>query len=187
MKKINIFVIVLAFLVVLPLFAADHYGVNVSRKYTNDATLVYYGSFTMTTDSTANWYTDAMWIGGLNSADARVYVTCSNSASGTEDVNVFPGFYNLMTENYPDSLNDTNFTFLAAFAGLDQVTQGAWKSDSLDISAGAETLYNMSDWMSLKFDGQAGHPDDATVYFQVVIPLPEIFQGRKVGQTRQTY
>jgi hypothetical protein len=184
-KKMNfllVFAVMLAWFAA-PGFAADQYNVAVSTRET-DVNITYYGSFAMTADSTANWYTKAMYIGALQGEAAFITAVCSNDAQGTEDVNVFPGFYVGFESAYADTIDlSDKVAFMAAFLGLDQVVNTP-KIDSLYTSAAAPTLWRTSEWLVLKFDGQAGHTKNSIISWIVTIPKPEAYWRYRIAATK---
>jgi hypothetical protein len=133
---------------------------------------IYHG--TCTFDSSASgdiYYTQGVYIGGLNQNNAFGYFICSEV--GVEDVNVFFEYSNDLTNWIVGTTN----------SGLDAVGTTA-KSDTIDVIAGAQdVLYKNNVWMRIKF--VAGQDIGETqVTYSVGFDKPGNDIKRKYGTVR---
>jgi len=105
---------------------------------------------TVATDSIGDFYTKAMWIPEYNNSNCFFDLKCYNSATGTEDMNVYVEY----------SYDRTTWFVGAANSGeiYDQLTTTR-VSDTLNVIVGSiDTFYRCAPWMRLHFDLQAGNP-----------------------------
>lgn len=122
--------------------------------------VIYSGSFTTAvTDCVGTFYTKAMHIGGLSTDNAYSYLVASNSARGTEDVNVYVEY----------SFDKTTWTLGSLASGVikDQLTTTA-VVDTINVQTGVnDPYYAMYPYMRLKFIGQTGNPAATTITWKV--------------------
>jgi len=167
MRKVLSFVLLVLCLAVLQVQAADTYNQPTELIAAGDRFEVWkIGPFTMT-DSTGNYYSKAIPIGGKNVSDGFISIRHTNIA-GTEDINVS------LQYDYQSKLPGGSWTAGTTDPTLDQLTGGTTKNDTLGIAAGVDQLlYHNSTFMVVKFDGQAGNPQTTvTAYVFLNKPAP---------------
>lgn len=177
MKLINI-LILLVFMVfsLNGLFAADTTSTTIYHKE-GDTWVLYYGTATFGSDSTANVTTAAMDISdcNLNYGGIQCYFT---NGAGTEDANGI-----IMYSNDPAA--DLTYFSSTTYTGLDQI-QVTTKEDTLGINNGTDDQFKRSKWMVLKFDGQAGNPEGSVVNWFVFLHKKNEAVGKKVAGSKAT-
>ena len=143
--------------------------------------VIFYGSVTFSvTDSTNNLYTQAMYIGDCDFQTTRGalhiwYPAFSGAPATARDVHVFLEGY-----IYP-SATKRDATYFKSTSGtvdpqldLDLAADtGAALFDTVGVVSGALDIALTSEWMRLRFDGQAGNPGAQggnTYYWSLKVP-----------------
>jgi len=159
MRKVLSFVLLVLCLAVLQVQAADHPNQTTVKIADNAKFEVWkVGPFTMT-DSTGNYFSEAIPIGGKNVTDGFISIRHANIA-GTEDLDVTL-LYDYQSRYYSQATAaplDTN--------GLRQITGGTTANDTLGFANHADELFfHNSSFMWVKCDGQSGNPQiTVTIY-----------------------
>lgn len=138
--------------------------------------VIYSGTFTTAaTDCVGTFYTKAMNIGGLSTDNAYSYLVMSNSARGTEDVNVYVEY----------SFDRSTWTLGSLASGVikDQLTTTAI-IDTINVQTGVhDPYYAIHPYMRIKFVGQTGNPVATTGTWKVKLfkdptwPASSVFAG----------
>ncbi len=128
--------------------------------------VMYYGvtATTVAADSIGDNYTQAMWIPFYTESNAYWNMVMYNSATGTEDVDVYVEF------SY-----DRSTWFVGSQASgkiKDQLTT-TMVADTLNIQTGvADNYYKTAPWVRLHFDNQAGNPIGTYATWKLVFRKP---------------
>jgi len=176
MKKF-LFMILAFFVMASMVSAADSTNASSISILEGDTWLIYYGTITTGTDSTANHNSQAMFIGSSNAEYGGIQVYFTN-IPGTEDANGI-----LKYSNDP-AVKLANFSS-TTYAGLDQISTTA-KFDTLGVNAGVNDMFKYSAWMVLQLDGQAGHPAGAVASFFIYLRKNEGAPKKNVGRVKNT-
>ena len=165
LKKLLIAILVVA--LVSTVWAALADVANKTASYEEyDDHVVFYGSVTFSaTDSTNNLYTQAMYVGDCDFqttyASIHIWYPAITVAPATSrDVQVFFEGY-----TYPSGTARDGTYFKSTSATVDPQldldlgadTAGAL-FDTVGVNAGATDIALTSEWIRLRFDGQAGNP-----------------------------
>lgn len=131
--------------------------------------VMYYGSVDFASDSTGKFYTQWMYIHGLNQNSAYIGAYATDESGETEDINTFLKFAMV-----PDSTKMFSWTDEDTLNDMDQMTYGTTKKDTIDIDEGVTNLnYKVARYMSILFQGMSGNPDGTDVYWYVLFQKPE--------------
>lgn len=145
-----------------------------TTSYQEDAYNVYwYGKIAFSaTDSTNNIWTKALWIGDSNlDVEDGVIQMWGNAASGI-DVNAYlEGSGSVYDASFSSFVTDTKLDALGSATPVLTGLQRSFIGGSGTLAD--STALNLSsdcEFLRLKFDGQAGNPATAVIYFVVTIP-----------------
>jgi len=136
--------------------------------------LCYYGMTATTTaaDCVGTHYTQAMFIGDVNDSPCMWRMVAYNSATGTEDIDVFVEYSFNLADWFLGSVSSGKIKDALS------TTQAA---DTLNILVGVEDgMYNVAPWMRLKCVGQTGNPIGTYVSYWLSFRKP-VGLPRKVG------
>lgn len=153
----RIFLVFLIFIIcLLPLssMAADKQN-NAVSKIEGDTWILYYGVISMiSTDTTDNHFTQAMYIAGCNKDYGYIQIVANDSA-GTEDANGLLEYSNAVQSS--GVIAHATFAGITTNAGLDQI-QTTVKRDTVGVVLGTDDDFKNSMWMRIKLDGQTSNP-----------------------------
>jgi len=170
MKSAIALVIALVMLGAMP-SAAQTYNQTASIYETENA-VNYWGTITMATDSTGDWYTQALMIQDCNYRDA--YVTAWTDTAAATDVN-FLVEYSFDRVTWKDMPIGSGKLF-------DDLNAGTIQSDTLNVIAGVKDhLYATAVWVRFHADGQTGNPDGTIVFWSAHFIKEE---PKKLGSNR---
>jgi hypothetical protein len=156
------------------LFAGENYNQS-SDVFTESPTIITYKvTFTMSSDATGNFYSEALWVGDANTSDGWIYITQTNE-TGTEDVD-----FTLQT-----SLDASTWTTSSADDELTQVGTTA-VNDTLGVIDGTDDVnFHRKPWLRIKGDGQTGNPGSVVTIF---VTVKKVAHGRdyRAGKTKRS-
>ena len=175
-KTIKTFTAVLFSLMLMAvLTAGDTYDQSISVTETSWDVNVY-GTIDFSSDSTGNFYTQAIYIGDCNYYDGTLF-GYTNAQSG-DSVDVYVEY---STDRSTWKLGTANSGKIVAAANMDN---GTVKADTINVYDGTrDVLFNAAVWMRLKFDGLASNPDETDVVFG--IHLRKTQEARPMSRTQR--
>jgi hypothetical protein len=177
MKK-YLFIVLALFLMANIAMAADSTNASSTTILEGDTWLIYYGTITTGSDSTANHHSSAFYIGEANLEYGGLQIYFTN-IPGTEDANGILGYSN-------DPAVDLTYFNFTTYPDLDQIsTTVKWAKVGAPTDS-TECDFKEANWMVIKLDGQAGHPAGAVANFFLYLHKKEGARNRNVGRVKST-